>query len=102
MDEVNNSSSIDLDMVGLRVYNGRIINIYLFFKKEYGYQMFQSFKSEYGNCTQRNSDFTYSWDSESVKLYLEYDKEYLGIAIFSSKKLYQEIAQNNLRRIAAQ
>ena len=102
MDQINSENNLDLNMVGLRVYNGKIINIYLFFKKENGYQIFQSFESKFGNCTARTGDFTYSWDTYNVKLYLEYDKEYLGVAIYSCKKLYQEIAQNNERRLAAQ
>lgn len=102
LDQINDTSNVNLDFVGIRVYNKKIINIYLFFKKDLGYQMFQSFKSDYGSCTNRISDFTYCWETDNVKLYLEYDKEDIGLAIFSCKKLYQELDRDNLKRLAAQ
>jgi len=102
LDQINNKSNLNLDLVGIRVYKHKIINIYLFFKKEFGFRVFQSFEASYGGCTERIRDFTYSWETDNVKLYLEYDKEDLGIAIFSCKKLYQEVDRNNSKRLAAQ
>jgi len=102
LDRVKDDSNLDLDLVGIRVYKKKIINIYLFFKREDGYQMFNSFEANYGNYTERVSDFTYNWETENVKLHLEYNKEDLGIAIYSCKKLYRELEQNNLNRFAAQ
>jgi len=102
LDRINNDSSLALNLVGIRVYKNKIINIYLFFKKEDGYHIFQSFESNYGNYTQRVSDFTYNWETDNVKLYLEYDKEDLGIAIYSCKQLYHEIERNKAQQFAAQ
>jgi len=101
LDQINNKSNLNLDLVGIRVYKHKIINIYLFFKKELGFDVFQSFEGNYGGCTERISDFTYRWETDNVKLYLEYDKGDLGLAIFSCKKLYREIDRNNSKRLAA-
>jgi hypothetical protein len=102
LDRVKDNSNLDLDLVGIRIYKKKIINIYLFFKRDNGYQMFNSFEANYGNYTERVTDFTYNWESENVKLHLEYNKEDLGIAIYSSKKLYRELYQNKSNRFAAQ
>jgi hypothetical protein len=102
LDKINNDNNLDLDLVGIRVYKNKIINIYLFFRKEDGYKIFQSFESNYGGYSQRLGDFTYNWDADNVKLCLEYDKEDLGIAIYSCKKLYQEIDRNKSQQLAAQ
>ena len=102
LDRVKDDSNLDLDLVGIRVYKKKIINIYLFFKREDGYQMFNSFEGNYGNYTERVTDFTYNWETESVKLHLEYNKEDIGIAIYSCKKLYRELDQNKSNRFATQ
>jgi len=102
LERIKNDSNLDLDLVGIRVYKNKIINIYLFFKKENGFQVFQAFESNYGGYTQRTSDFTYNWETDNVRLYLEYDKQDLGIAIYSCKQLYQELDQKKSNRLAAQ
>ena len=94
LDRINDDSNLDLELVGIRVYKKKIINIYLFFKKENGHDVFQAFESNYGGFSQRLTDFSYNWETYNVKLHLEYGKEDVGVAIYSCKELYQELDRN--------
>lgn len=94
--------SLNLDMIGIRAYKNKIVNIYLFFKIEDAYKVLNRFINMYGQFTDRPDNYSdiYNWDSSISSLSLRYQhKADLGVAIFTSKKLQNEIAANKQRSI---
>jgi len=86
--------SLNLDMVGVRAYKNKIVNIYLFFKIDDAYKVLNHFISMYGQFTDRPDNYSdiYNWDSSSSSLSLRYQyKAGLGVAIFTCKELQSEI-----------
>ncbi len=79
------TNSISLDLVGFRAYKNKIVNIYLFFRREDGYKILKALTAVYGPSTQKNGDFTYSWTTNAVNLNLMYkpDEDNLGVAVFT-------------------
>ncbi|SEO43609.1 hypothetical protein ACFGVS_15110 [Mucilaginibacter sp. AW1-7] len=95
--------SLNLDMVGIRAYRDKIVNIYLFFKMTDAYKVLQKFISMYGQFTDRPDNYSdiYNWNSSLLTLSLRYQyKADLGVAIFTSKTLQNEIAADKQRAIS--
>jgi hypothetical protein len=91
-----------LDLIGLRTYKNKIVNIYLFFKKKDGYKVLRNFLSDYGLFTDKPSDYVdiYDWRSSTVNLSLRYEiKADLGVAIFTSNHLEKEIEAMKVKRL---
>ena len=83
-----------LDMIGIRAYKNKIVNIYLFFKKTDAYKLLYDFLIFYGNFTNKPYEFKdiYNWNSSSVSLSLLYEARVdTGVAIFTSNSLKREI-----------
>ena len=88
-----------LDMIGLRTYKNRIVNIYVFFKRSDGYKVFRDFLSTFGLFTSKPNDYAdiYNWTTTTVNLSLRYeDKTDLGVAVFTSNPMVREM---NVRKI---
>ncbi len=89
---LNLDDNLDLDMVGIRTYKNKIVNIYVFFKKEDGDKVLENFLANYGNCTDKPQDFVYDWNAANLSLSLRYKLDTdLGIAVFTNNKLQSEI-----------
>lgn len=89
-------TDLKLDLIGLRTYKNKIVNIYLFFKKRDGYKMLSRFLTAYGPFTTRPDDYAdlYDWNSSVLKLSLKYQLETdLGVAILTSKPLTKKIGE---------
>jgi len=85
---------LKLDLIGLRTYKNKIVNIYLFFKRAEGYKALSVFLNAYGSFTGKPDDYAdiYNWDSSILNLSLKYElRADLGIAILTSKPLVKEI-----------
>lgn len=92
------TNDLSLDMVGIRTYKGRIVNIYLFFKLSDGYKMLSNFLGTYGMFTSRRDSYSnaYYWDTERVNLALLYAVRVdLGVAIFTSKSVQNEMKRKH-------
>jgi len=88
-----------LDMIGLRTYKNRIVNIYVFFKRSDGYKVFRDFLSTFGLFTSKPNDYAdiYNWTTSTVNLSLRYeDKIDLGVAVFTCNPMVREM---NVRKI---
>jgi hypothetical protein len=86
--------SLNLDMVGIRAYKDKVVNIYLFFKITDAYKVLQKFISMYGQFTDKPDNYSdiYNWNSSLLTLSLRYQyKADLGVAIFTSKTVQNEI-----------
>jgi hypothetical protein len=91
-----------LDMIGLRTYKNRIVNIYVFFKKSDGYKVFRDFLTTFGLFTSKPNDYAdiYNWTSANVDLSLRYeDKVDLGVAVFTCNPLLREMAVVKIRPV---
>jgi hypothetical protein len=90
------NDKIRLDMIGIRTYKNKIVNIYLFFPKPEGYGMLNNFISTYGGFFSKPNENSniYNWDSKNVTLSLMYQADVAdGVAEFTLKPLTQYIAQ---------
>jgi hypothetical protein len=87
--------SSTLDLVAIRTFNDKIINIYLFFKRSRGYSLLNGFLNTFGTFTDRPDNYSdiYNWTSNFITLSLRYQMNTdLGIAIYTSKTLEREMA----------
>ena len=89
---INNVAN--LVTVGLRTYKNKIVNIYLFFKREDGRELLKYFIESYGKFTSKPGNFMYDWDTNAVKLALRFqiDCDY-GVAIFTSNSMENLLSQ---------
>jgi hypothetical protein len=90
---------VSLDLIGIRTYKNKIINIYLFFPRNISYKILYDFLVLYGPFTYRPASYKdiYYWDSSNVKLSLLYEaKVDMGVAIFTSNQLNKEMLANKL------
>ena len=89
-------NNLTLDMIGIRTYKNKIVNIYLFFRKADAYLIFNNFLSVYGLFTSKPFEYSniYNWDTRAVSLSLMYragiDE---GVATFTCNPLEQHIAE---------
>lgn len=86
--------SLSLDAIGLRTYQNKIVNVYLFFKMSDAYKVLSNFLNAYGPCTSRPDAYAdiYNWDTNKLSLSLRYQvKADLGVAIFTSKDMENTI-----------
>lgn len=92
--KVNND--LTLDMIGVRTYKNRIVNIYLFFQKSDSYKILSNFLATYGIFTSKPFEYKniYDWDCSDVSLSLMYQADVDdGVAIFSCNPLIENIAK---------
>ena len=87
-----------LDLVGIRTYKNKIVNIYLFFKREDGYKILHDFMDNYGQPSSKTGDFIYDWETNSVNLSLRYkaNTDDLGVVIYSVNGLENKLHLNTL------
>lgn len=87
-------NNLNLDVVGIRTYNHKIINIILFFNKKDSYKILDDFLKQYGQFTNLPYEYTdiYEWNTSNVDLSLKYaaNVDY-GIAVFTSSPLLAQI-----------
>jgi hypothetical protein len=91
-----------LDLIGIRTFKNKIVNIYLFFKKADGYKVLRTFLSAYGLFTSKPNDYVdiYNWSSTTVDLSLQYElNSELGVAVFTCNSLEKEIAAMKLKGV---
>jgi hypothetical protein len=89
--------SLSLNAIGLRAYKNKIVNIYLFFRMPDAYKILNNFLNAYGPFTGRPNAYAdiYNWDTSVLNLSLRYQvKTEMGVAIFSSKNIENQIAAN--------
>jgi hypothetical protein len=94
------ADSVNLDMIGIRTYKDRVVNIYVFFKMSDAYKVLNNFISTYGQFTERPDNYAdvYNWNTNTVNLSLNYQyKGDLGVATFTSKPVENEIASDKLK-----
>jgi hypothetical protein len=85
---------LKLDLIGLRTYKNKVVNIYLFFKLSDGYKILRVLLNNYGLFTNKPNDYAdiYNWDSSTTSLSLRYNvKIDLGVAVFTCNRLENEI-----------
>jgi hypothetical protein len=80
-----------LDLVGIRTYKNKVVNIYLFFKKSDGYKLLNNFLAAYGVFTSKPDDYSdiYEWHSSMIDVSLRYQSDNdlgLGIAVYTFKR----------------
>jgi len=94
-------STLKLDMVGIRTYKNRIVNIYLFFPEKDAYKVLSNFLKNYGQFTEKPVEYAnvYDWNTQSVKLSLSYDTNVdEGVAVFTFTPLLASIQDTNRRK----
>jgi hypothetical protein len=97
-------SNLNVQLIGLRTYKDKVVNIYIFFKLSDGYKMLHNFLTNYGLFTSKPSDYVdiYNWTSSKINLSLRYEvKVDLGVAIFTCNDLEDEIAKMKERQLIA-
>jgi hypothetical protein len=85
----------DLDMIGIRTYKNKVVNIYLFFKREDGDSILKEFLTNYGSVFSKPNERinVYNWNANIVNLSLMYQANVdLGVAVFTYNPLLQFIA----------
>jgi hypothetical protein len=88
-----------LNRVGLRTYNNRIVNIYLFFPRNAGHEVLQNFEANYGECTGVLGEFMYDWKTTGVTLSLRYSRAIeMGVAIFTCVDLENQVIEDGNKR----
>jgi len=96
-------SGLTLSQLGLRTYNDRIINIYLFFPRTAGQSVLKYFEANYGYCTDVIGEFMYDWKTTGVTLSLRYPRAIeMGVAIFTCVDLDRQIAEDGNKRKTVQ
>lgn len=88
--------NVSLDMIGIRTYNSKIVNIYLFFRKADAYAVLNKFLSIYGVFTSKPVEYSniYVWDSAAVNLSLMYRADLDdGVAIFTYNPLVRHLVE---------
>jgi hypothetical protein len=96
------SGDVYLDLIGLRTYKNKVVNIYLFFKRADGYKVLRNFLTAYGLFTNKPSDYVdiYNWNSSKINLSLSYEiPADLGVAIFTCNPLVQEMEDMKIRQL---
>ncbi len=94
-DILSMGDDLNLDLVGIRAYKGKVVDIYLFFRRADGYKVLSKFLTAYGPFTSKPDNFSdnYSWNSSLLNLSLKYEiKTDLGMAVLTSRPLADEIA----------
>lgn len=96
-------SNLKLDMVGVRTYKNKVVNIYLFFAETDAYKVLSNFLQQYGQFTDKpvkNAD-VYNWNTPTVTLSLSYNADIdKGVAIFTFKPLQGNISVTNKQKLA--
>jgi hypothetical protein len=88
------ANNLNLDMVTIRTYKNKIVNIYLFFDKHDSYKILSDFLTQYGQFNDKPYEYTdiYNWNTSNVNLSLKYAaKINEGIAVFTNNPLVAEI-----------
>jgi len=88
--------NLSLDMIGIRTYKNKIVNIYLFFRKADAYLILNNFLSIYGVFTSRPFEYSniYNWDSRAVSLSLMYQADVEdGVAVFTCSQLANHLVE---------
>jgi len=95
------TGDLELDLIGIRSYKNKVVNIYLFFKLSDGYKILDDLLTNYGLFTDRPYDYAdiYNWNSSTVNVSLRYNvKVDLGVAIFTCNRLEHEIELNKAKQ----
>jgi hypothetical protein len=88
--------------VCIRTYKNKIVNIYIFFSKNYGYALLRNFLTLYGLFTSKPDDYLdfYKWTSKSVDLTLRYEpKKSLGMAIYTWNEINDNLTHKSLEQV---
>jgi len=92
--KINNN--LALDMIGIRTYKNKIVNIYLFFRKADGYKMLSDLLTNYGVVFTKPDENKniYNWDCKTINLCLLFEANTEdGVAIFTCNPLEQYMAE---------
>lgn len=94
-------STLKLDMVGIRTYKNKIVNIYLFFDQKDAYKVLGNFLRTYGQYTEKPVEYAdiYYWNTPNVSLSLTYTPDVdKGVAVFTFKPLLASVLNDDKRR----
>jgi len=92
-------NGLDLNLVGFRTYKNKIVNIYLFFPRAYGYTILAKFEATYGKFTNASGSFIYDWKTSGVTLSLRYNPNVeMGVAIFTCNNIDKQLAADDNQR----
>jgi hypothetical protein len=92
-------NGLSLNRVGLRTYKDKIVNIYLFFSRNKGYEILKDFEANYGKFTDSPGDFMYDWHANGLTLALRYGVDIaMGVAIFTSENIEKQLAEDDKKR----
>jgi hypothetical protein len=99
-DEIRNmGNGLTLNLVGLRVYKNKIVNIYLFFPRDAGFNVLQKLEADYGKFTNAPGEFMYDWKTNGTSLLLRYTPVTdMGVAIFTCNQIAQQVAKDDIKR----
>lgn len=100
-DSTKYQADLNLELIALRTYKNKIVNIYLFFKRSIGYNILRNFLANYGVFTNKPNDYVdiYDWKSILASVSLRYElKTDLGVAIFESNTLKNQILADKIKR----
>ncbi|MDB4925319.1 hypothetical protein [Mucilaginibacter sp.] len=95
--------NIFLNLIGIRTYKNKIVNIYLFFPRSEAYKLLYNFLVCYGNFTERPYAYkdVYKWNSSLVSLSLLYEaKVDFGVAIFTCNEIKNQILIMQMKAIS--
>jgi hypothetical protein len=94
-------SSLKLNVIGIRTYKNKIVNIYLFFAEKDAYKVLSNFLQNYGQYTRKPVEYAdiYNWNTQSVSLSLSYNANIdMGVAIFTFKPLAATVQADRRKR----
>ncbi len=87
---------LKIKFIAIRVYNYKIVNIYVLFDKSDGFKVLENFLTRYGQFTSRPDAYAdvFEWDCSLVNLSLKYQLDAdFGIAVYTCKALEAEIKE---------
>jgi hypothetical protein len=96
-------NNLNLELIAIRTYKNKIVNIYLFFKRDDAYKVLNEFSALYGVYTDKPDPYqdVYDWNSVKLNLSVRYEaKVDLGIAVFTSNSLVAEISREKQKQAA--
>ena len=92
-------NGLRLDLVAIRAYKNKIVNIYLFFKTDDGHEVLKDFIANYGPFTTRTGAFMYDWNTKAVDLSLKSNRDLdLGVAIYTCNDIETKLNEMRLKK----
>ena len=96
---LNMGNGLTLNLVGFRTYKNKIVNIYLFFQRDTGFDLLRKFEAEFGKFTATPGEFMYDWIGDGITLSLRYKQAVdMGVAIFTCNNIERQVKLDDVKR----